>query len=166
MDELDKALRIALDGVEAERAVAAMRRQVSAWGLTLPDTPPFVCDFGLGEFAETGEIEVWIANEIAAGYCGKFLFVFDGQTCPAHSHRVKHETFFIVRGEVEMLCDGTVSRLGPGAVLGVPPGTVHRFTGRGPALLLEISMPCVIDDNRFEDPRIPIGPNHAPEASA
>lgn len=160
MDELDKALRIALTGAEAERAVAAMRRQVAAWGLTLPDTPPFVCDFGLGEFEKTGEIEVWIANEIEAGYCGKFLFVFDGQTCPAHSHRTKHETFYLVRGAVEMFCAGAISRLEAGAVLGVPPGRVHRFTGVGAALLLEVSMPCVIDDNFFEDPRIPIGPNH------
>jgi len=157
MDELNQALAIALSGPEAEEAVAAMRRQVATWGLTLPDTPPFVCDFGLGNFRETGEIEVWIANEIEAGYCGKFLFVFDGQTCPAHRHRTKHETFYIVRGAVEMRYDDRVSGLAAGAVLPVPPGVVHRFTGRGPALLLEVSMPCVIADNEFEDPRIPIG---------
>lgn len=161
MDELDTALRIALTGDEAERAVADMRAQLADWGMTLPDVPPFVCDFGLGEFRRIGEIEVWIANEVEAGYCGKFLFVFDGQTCPAHSHRTKHETFFIVKGEVEMECAGGVSVLGQGAVLPVPPGTVHRFTGRGPALLLEVSMPCIVADNCFEDARIPIGANAA-----
>jgi hypothetical protein len=29
----------------------------------------------------------------------------------------------------------------------------------GPALLLELSMPCEVDDNFFDDPRIPYGGN-------
>jgi len=164
MDELDAALSLALTGEEASRALAEMRAQVQQWGLVLPNEPPFVCDFGLGDFRHTGEIEVWIANEVQAGYCGKFLFVFDGQTCPSHSHRTKHETFFIVKGRVEMACGKTVSVMEPGDVLPAPPGTVHRFTGIGPALLLEVSMPCVIGDNWFEDHRIPIGGNYRENA--
>ena len=38
-----------------------------------------------------------------------------------------------------------------GASLTIPPGTGHSFTGVGPALLLEVSMPSVIGDNFFED---------------
>ena len=38
------------------------------------------------EFDRVGLIEFWIANEKEAGYCGKYLFAFDGQQCPAHSH--------------------------------------------------------------------------------
>jgi hypothetical protein len=44
-----------------------------------------------------------------------------------------------------------------GSVLPVAPGCPHSFTGLGPALLLELSSPCEIADNRFRDPRIPIG---------
>ncbi|MDQ1328064.1 MAG: Cupin 2 protein, partial [Candidatus Poribacteria bacterium] len=32
--------------------------------------------------------------------------------------------------------------------------------GIGPALLLELSMPCVVDDNYFENSDIPIGGNY------
>ena len=39
----------------------------------------------------------------------------------------------------------------------VPPGRRHRFTGVGPALLLELSMPCEIADNDFTNRKIPIG---------
>ena len=157
MEELDKALAIALTGPEADDAVAAMREQVVAWGLALPDSLPFVCDFGLGRFAEVGEIETWIANETVAGYCGKLMFVFGGQTCPLHHHQTKHETFYILKGRVRMAVGEEVRELGEGAILPVAPGVRHSFTGIGPALLLEVSMPCVIEDNCFADPTIPIG---------
>lgn len=159
MDELQKALGIGLSGPAAESAVQAMRDQVSAWGLTLPPTEPFVCDFGLGRFKEIGEIETWIANETDAGYCGKFLFVGDGQTCPLHRHATKHETFYIVKGRVRMAFGDEVTTMTEGDVLAVEPGVRHSFTGIGPALLLEVSMPCVIDDNEFSNPAIPIGRN-------
>jgi N-acetylneuraminate synthase len=94
---------------------------------------------------------------MTAGYCGKYLFVFDGQTCPRHRHSVKHETFFIVQGSVRMKLDNDTMILEKGAVLPVEPGQYHSFTGVGPALLLELSMPCEIDDNDFADTRIPIG---------
>jgi len=159
MDELQKARNIALDGAEAARALAEFQRQAAAWGVALPPVAPLVLDFGLGNFARTGLIEYWIANEARAGYCGKYLFVFDGQTCPAHRHRRKHETFFLVKGRARMLLDGTTREMAAGDVLPVAPGQLHSFTGVGPALLLELSMPCEVDDNYFEDRRIPIGGN-------
>jgi mannose-6-phosphate isomerase-like protein (cupin superfamily) len=159
VEELDKALSIALTGPQADGALADFRRQVAAWGLAMPPVAPLVLDFGLGNFRETGLIEYWVANEVAAGYCGKYLFVFDGQTCPLHRHRTKHETFFIVKGRVKMVYDGAAREMGEGEVLPVQQGKAHSFTGIGPALLLEVSMPCEVDDNYFDDPEIPIGGN-------
>lgn len=159
MDELDRAIGIAMSGPPAEHALAAFRRQAAAWGVALPAVTPLVLDFGLGDFQRTGLIEYWIANEAQAGYCGKYLFVFDGQTCPLHRHRRKHETFLVVKGRVAMTCDEACREMAEGEVLPVPPGIVHRFTGVGPALLLELSMPCEVDDNFFDDPAIPIGGN-------
>jgi len=161
MEELDKGLAISLTGPAAERALAAFNKQMDEWGLAAPPVEPLVLDFGLGDFRSSGLIEYWIANELNAGYCGKYLFVFDGQSCPAHRHKEKHETFFIVKGRVRMTLDGERIEMSPGDVLPVEPGRVHGFTGEGPALLLEISKPCLIEDNYFEDPRIPIGGNCA-----
>lgn len=157
MDELDKGLSLSLQGREKEHALCRFQTEIRRWEVALPPVEPLVLDFGLGEFGKTGLIEYWIANELEAGYCGKYLFVFDGQTCPLHSHRVKMETFFIVKGRVRMLFDGQPREMGPGDVLPVPPGHKHSFTGLGPALLLELSKPCVVADNVFEDPRIRIG---------
>lgn len=159
MDEFDKGIDISLKGPEAEASVAEMRRQVDAWDLVMPPIEPLVLDFGLGEFRRTGLIESWVANELEEGYCGKFLFVFDGQTCPSHCHRQKHETFYVVRGHARMEYDGATREMAPGDVLSVEQGKYHAFTGIGPALLLEVSKPCRIDDNYFENRAIPIGGN-------
>ena len=160
MKELKKGLAIALEGPEAESHLEAFRKQMTAWGLAPPPSDPMIWDFGLGNYMETGLIESWIANEPEAGYCGKLLFVFDGQTCPMHGHKEKHETFYILKGQVSMTCAGKTQEMSEGDVLAVTPGEKHSFTGIGPALLLELSMPCVIEDNYFENPQIPIGGNH------
>ncbi len=159
MEELDKAKALALQGKAKTDALRRFHDAIRPWGLALPPVEPLVLDFGLGNFEKVGLIEYWIANELEAGYCGKYLFVFDGQTCPMHKHHVKKETFFIVKGRVRMLLDGQSQEMGPGDVLPVPPNHSHSFTGIGPALLLELSKPCFIADNVFEDPRIQIGTN-------
>jgi N-acetylneuraminate synthase len=89
-----------------------------------------------------------------AGYCGKYLFVFDAQSCPAHRHRVKHETFFLVKGSLRVVCDGVERTMGAGDLLPIAPPRVHSFTGQGNALLLELSMPCDVADNDFANPAI------------
>jgi D-lyxose ketol-isomerase len=160
MDERKKAAGIAASGTVRTKALREFKRQMKEWGLVMPPHEPLVSDFGLSDFFNTGLIEYWVANEMQAGYCGKFLFVFDGQTCPMHHHKTKHETFFLVRGKLRVLLDGSRSVMMPGDCLPVPPGKCHSFTGKGPALLLEISKPCVVADNVFENPEIPIGGNY------
>lgn len=160
MQELNKARSIELAGPPARQALAKFARQLRAWKLAMPAVQPLVLDFGLGDFYRIGLIEYWVANEVKAGYCGKFLFVFDGQTCPRHHHRDKLETFFIVKGKVAMKYAGKVRRMKPGDVLPVACGKPHEFRGIGPALLLEISRPCIVADNYFTDASIPIGGNY------
>ena len=138
-------------GREREQALQQCQDIIKGWGLTMPNVEPLALDFGLGRFSEIGEIEFWIANEEDAGYCGKFLFVADGQTCPYHRHDNKHETFFVVKGQVRMVVDDDAKVLQEGDTLVMPPGQRHSFTGLGPALLLEVSMPSMRQDNFFAD---------------
>jgi quercetin dioxygenase-like cupin family protein len=160
MDELEKGLKITLSGPVHNKALEKFHEQLEQWGVVMPPVEPLVLDFGLGDFWSTGLIEYWIANEVEAGYCGKYLFVFDHQTCPRHKHAVKHETFFIVKGKVNITTTERDMLMKEGDVLPVPPGQLHSFTGIGPALLLELSQPCHIDDNYFQNTDIPIGGNY------
>ena len=134
MRELNKAGQLELSRAAAGKALAACRRQLRQWGLAMPPVKPLVLDFGLGDFYRTGLIEYWIANETRAGYCGKYLFLFNRQACPRHHHLEKKETFFIVKGAVEMNYGGKTFRMKPGDVLPVACGRPHRFRGIGPDL--------------------------------
>ena len=150
----DKTMQFQARGADRERYLDACLERIAQWGLKMPEREVLLLDFGLGEFQKTGLVEFWVANEDEAGYCGKFLFVFDGQTCPAHRHNVKHETFYVVKGSVEMVSGAVARILNEGDVHVVCRGTVHSFTGRGDALLLEVSTPCLLADNVFEDKRV------------
>ena len=145
---------VVLQGREREQALREISEQMDRWKLTLPEEPPLPLDFGLGKFREIGETEFWIANEVEHGYCGKLLFLFGGQTCPYHEHRVKHETFFVLKGTIRMRTEDGEQTLQQGDRLVMPPGSPHAFQGIGPALVLEVSMPSIAGDSYFEDRRI------------
>lgn len=168
MKELDKALemadRISLKGPERQEALETFGKHAAEWDISLPDVECLVWDFGLEDFYDIGLIEIWLANEVEAGYCAKYLFLFDGQTCPMHRHKTKVETFFVVKGTIRMECQGTVTEMKAGDLLPMEAGKMHEFTGVGPAFLLEISTPCLVDDNYFLDTRIPIGGNYKPQS--
>ncbi len=137
-----------------QEALRDCLEQIQSWGLTMPDEPPIVRHFGLNDFRRIGEIEFWLANNKDQGYCSKFIFLFDGQTCPKHHHRIKHETFFVMKGRITMNKDGEDIRLNEGAVMEMPAGCEHAFTGAGPALVLEVSMPSIKGDSYFENKAI------------
>lgn len=145
---------IELQGEARRLTLEKVQAQIQSWELAMPDVTPIPLHFGLNDFEHTGETEFWVANEKESGYCGKLLFVFDGQTCPFHYHKLKHETFFVVKGAIRLCTDTDERVLRAGDTLAMPPGTGHSFTGVGPALLLEVSMPSILQDNFFSDPRI------------
>jgi mannose-6-phosphate isomerase-like protein (cupin superfamily) len=127
---------------------------MKAWSLTLPSVEPIMFHFGLNEFDTIGETEYWISNEIAFGYCAKYIFIFKGQSCPPHHHKKKHETFFIVKGVASMRIIKDSLTLKEGDRLIVAPEEIHGFSGITNCLILEISMPSVSGDSFFVDKRI------------
>lgn len=155
MEKVDWTLDFELTGEARERALAEAARIIEGWGLTMPSCQPLPLHFGLHDFERIGEIEYWIVNDTENRYCGKFLFLFEDQRCPLHRHQMKDETFYIVRGTVEMEVDGEILLLKPGDVFKMAPGMNHTFAAKGgPALVLEVSLPSVPGDNFFADTRI------------
>ncbi len=144
-----------LSGEEREKALADAGAVIGAWGLAMPSQRTLAIHFGLGRFSEIGEIEYWIANDEEKGYCGKFLFLFDGQRCPSHHHAIKDETFFIVKGVVEMTADGATFTMREGDTFKMLPGVEHTFRAvSGPSFVLEVSQPSIRNDNFFADKAI------------
>jgi D-lyxose ketol-isomerase len=143
-----------LTGTDRRRVLRKIGTVTGSWGLKLPGDP-MPMHFGLNDFENIGETEFWIVNDTDNNYCGKFLFLFEGQTCPRHSHRTKHETFYNVKGVITLVVGETEIILEPGDVASVAPGESHTFFAvDGPALVLEVSLPSMPGDNIFEDTRI------------
>ena len=146
-----------LKGECRKKAINDCLRQIKSWGLRMPAEPPMIRHFGLNDFYNTGEIEFWICNNTAEGYCGKFIFLFSGQTCPRHFHRIKHETFFVLRGKIKLNLRGKNINLDAGRVAAIPLESGHYFTAiSGPALVLEISKPSLHRDSYFDNTKIGI----------
>lgn len=143
-----------LKGAAKQRWLNRFKAQIRKWRLTMPPVKPVLVSFGPHDFAKEGLVEYWVVNNEKEGYCGKFLFVFDGQTCPYHHHDHKHETFFVMKGKVSMKVAGKRKVMKEGSILVMPQGADHSFTGIGPALLLEVSRPCRQHDNIFADKTI------------
>lgn len=142
-------------GEEREAALAEAGQVLAAWGMVMPECDPLTLHFGLNDFRRIGEVEYWIVNNRTHNYCGKFLFLFEGQRCPLHYHKMKHETFFIAQGTVEMEADGRVFTMQQGETFAMEPGVNHTFAAvGGPALVLEVSLPSIQGDNFFADRRI------------
>ncbi len=154
MNELEIISKLALQGKEKEQVLGKIHRIVKTWRLKLPDVDADALHFGYNDFYRIGETEFNINNNIEEGYCGKFMFMFKRQTCPMHHHRIKHETFFIVKGQVEMVLNGDRFILNQGDRLIVDRKAKHMFTALRNSLILESSKPDLVDDSIFEDQSI------------
>ncbi len=150
----DNVDHLQIHGPTRAQALASFNARLASWGIFAPATEPLLEDFGTNDFYRTGLTELWITNQIAAGYCGKYLFVFAGQTCPLHCHKIKHETFFVIQGAIHVSLAGQERVLQAGESLAIAPPQIHSFTGLSDALIVELSMPCHVEDNYFIDPLI------------
>ena len=135
MDETEILEKLSLQGNDKEQIVEKIKNVVDFWGLRLPDVPADPLHFGYNNFSQIGETEFNINNNVEQGYCGKFMFLFEGQTCPMHHHRIKHETFFIVKGKVSMVLSGKVYLLNQGDMLIVDQFAKHKFTALEDSLI-------------------------------
>ena len=147
----NKFINYEVRGDKRQERLTRIKAQMNSWGLALPAEEPLLLHFGLGKFESIGETEFWISNEIGAGYCAKYMFVFKDQSCPMHFHKLKHETFFMVKGTCRVSLDGETAILKEGDRLVIVPGTKHEFTGISNCLILEASMPSIPGDSYFEE---------------
>ena len=154
MDEEKILAQLSLQGEERVKTLKQIDEVVTSWGLKLPDVSPDPLHFGYNDFANIGETEFNINNNVEEGYCGKFMFMFAGQTCPMHHHRIKHETFFMVKGKVEMELSGKKIIMNQGDTLIVNQNAKHCFTALEDSLILESSKPDLVDDSIFNDSKI------------
>ena len=84
----------------------------------------------------------------------------EGTGPPPHSH-TWDESFYVLRGEIEFLCEGQTHLCAPGTLVYAPGGTVHGFRyGKGGGQMLEITGQGSIASVMFTaiNNEIPAGP--------
>lgn len=93
--------------------------------------------------------EEWL--EVNERYVLKTLFMKKGARCSLQYHEFKHETIYVLRGELRIKI-GDISRIyTAGEYVAIEPGIIHRMEGVTDALYLEASTPELQDVVRIED---------------
>ena len=97
---------------------------------------------------------IWAVTDV---YCGKVLFVKQGESLSLQFHREKDESWLIQSGRAKIEL-GAVGEsvlktevVGPGAAFHYAPGTVHRVSALEDTTIVEVSTPEIDDVVRLED---------------
>ena len=89
----------------------------------------------------------------------------EGTGPPPHSHDWD-EAFYVLKGEIHLLCDGKAHACNVGTLVHIPRRTVHGFSyGSGGGQMLEITGSGALAAQMFKavDNEIPVGPPDIPK---
>lgn len=109
------------------------------------------------EHIRIGPLEIRFLLEGAATAGSLAMFEFDvpanARVPIAHRHDTYEETVYGVKGVLTWTVDGRVHNVGPGEVLCIPRGAVHRFdnTSGADAMMLAVVTPGVLGPDYFRE---------------
>ena len=112
---------------------------------------------GTTEHIRIGQLEIRFLLEGTATAGSVAMFGFDvpasARVPIAHSHDTYEETIYGLKGLLTWTVDGRVHSLGPGEVLCIPRGAVHRFdnTSGADATMLAVVTPGVLSPDYFRE---------------
>jgi quercetin dioxygenase-like cupin family protein len=81
--------------------------------------------------------EDWLVNN--KKYCGKILHFNKGKLCSLHYHKLKDETFYILKGYIVLEVNTKKYNLRQGNTFRIKPLTKHRIYALTDADIIEIS---------------------------
>lgn len=93
--------------------------------------------------------EHWIVNR---EYCGKKLILKRGHRCSMHFHKVKDETFYVLRGRVLLETEAGSRVMLPGDHQHIPQRLLHRFGGLEDSEIIEFSTHHEDEDSYRTEP--------------
>ena len=111
------------------------------------------------------KVTVLAPNATTQSYGITFQQGDEGTGPPPHSHHWD-ESFYVLKGEIEFLCDGKSQACKSGTLVHVPGGTVHGFRfGKSGGEMLEISGQDALAAQMFTaiNNEIPVGPPDFPK---
>ena len=103
--------------------------------------------YGLENFRKTGVAMIECVNR---EYCKKVLIELPGQSHPAHYHVQKEETFMVLYGSLDVVCDGQPRHVTRGETVVVERGVNHSFSSEEECVFEEISTTHFGNDSFYE----------------
>jgi quercetin dioxygenase-like cupin family protein len=109
------------------------------------------------EHIRIGQLEIRFLLEGAATAGALAMFEFDvpanARVPIAHAHDAYEETIYGLKGTLSWTVEGRVHNVGPGEVLCIPRGAVHRFdnTSGADATMLAVVTPGVLSPDYFRE---------------
>jgi len=142
--KVEQVLKSAIHEVKAELAYA---------GVTLSHEfqTEYSHHYGIENFREVGAVLITVVNR---DYAKKLLVQLKGQRHPLHLHKLKEETFVVLKGDLVIELDGVERTLRPGDQLTVPPGVWHSFYTDTGCVFEEISTTAHPNDSYYRDRKI------------
>jgi mannose-6-phosphate isomerase-like protein (cupin superfamily) len=113
------------------------RRSVLQATIVRPEQALPIKAFGL-------DLKILLTTEATGGAISVLMgWHKPGEGPPDHVHFNQEEMFFIVEGTYELTFDSQTSTAGPGAIVFIPRGVVHRFknVGETTACMLDWTLP-------------------------
>ncbi|MBS3117694.1 D-glycero-beta-D-manno-heptose-7-phosphate kinase [Candidatus Woesearchaeota archaeon] len=89
--------------------------------------------------------EQWIVNN--GKYCGKKMLIKEDYYCSYHKHKIKDETFYVFDGDIEIIKDGSYSRVSGGGVVHIAPDQYHSFRALKDTIFFEFSTQHLDEDS-------------------
>ena len=136
---------------------------------SVPAATPYVLPRGEGE-------QIWFTNtameiKASAASTDGHLSLIEARAAvgfgpPLHVHHDEHEAFYVLEGELELICAGERTTAGPGAFAFLPRGVAHTFRviGDRPVRMLSIGVPGGLERFFLEASRPAEGPGLPPDA--
>lgn len=136
-----------------KKAVHEVKALLNDAGITLSHefTTEYSHHYGILNFREVGAVLITIVNR---EYAKKILVQLPGQRNPLHLHKLKEETFLVVKGDLTITLDGEEKQLCPGDQVTVPPGVWHSFGTQNGVVFEEISTTAHKEDSYYKDPNV------------
>jgi len=131
-----------------EKILSKTRELISFAGLNLGSDIDVEIShhIGIEKFEEVGAILIPVINR---EYAKKIVVMIKNQFHPEHFHKLKEETFLVLKGQLRVNLDGIVKELYPGDVLVIPRMSKHSMLAIEDTVFEEISSTNFANDSFY-----------------
>lgn len=106
---------------------------------------------GIDKIYQVGAMFINVVNR---DYCKSYVVMLSGQNYPNHYHKIKMESFYVLKNTLSLMIDGNEFLLEAGECLNIERGQDHSFKTNTGVVFEEISTMYVANDSVYLEKEI------------